>query len=179
MRRQVVHRLKACLLYKGSRFSKASGDREESITCKSPLPEIHARALNPSKGNDAHHIGHDHVGGFFTHLGKECHACLAASLWRRFFVGCVGLWNAGSNDGKSFPEEPPRPVHDSVPRSRTLPARLNTVAGKWEIPCSPSLSIGPGISVERPRLLPGWYLEHVSVASMAAKMDLFNGWGLF
>jgi len=179
VRRQVVHRLRACLLYKGSRFFKASGDREESITCKSPLSETHARALNPSKGNDAHHIGHDHVGGFFTHLGKECHACLDASLWKRFFVGCVGLWNIGNDDGEGFPEEPPRPVDDSVPGCRTLPTRLVAVAGTRAIPYSPSLSFGPGISVERPRLLSGGYWEHVSMASMAAKMNLFNGWGLF
>ena len=26
------------------------------------------------------------------------------------FVGCVGLWNIGNDDGEGFPEEPPRPV---------------------------------------------------------------------
>ena len=94
-------------------------------------------------------------------------------------MGGFGLWNIGNDDGEGFPEEPPRPVHDSVSGSRTLPTRLIAVAGKRAIPCSPSLSIGPGVSVERPRLLPGWYWEHVSVASMAAKMNLFNGRGLF
>ena len=145
----------ACLLYKGSRFFKASGDREESITCKSLLPEIHARALYQSKGNDAHHIGHDHVGGFFTHLGKECHACLDASLWRRFF-GLRVYGTLATMMGKASPEEPPRNI-----------VELSHVDGERAIPYSPSLSFGRETS-------PAWgYWEHVSMASMAVHEGSF------